>query len=164
MSILIIRININFRVFLSLYRQQFAGQYIMNPSKRRSRRSMRKAMKSKSQSIHQIRAIVAHQSSSLKNDETNEGEYITIWWCHGSEHEGTKVPDWSQKFEKFAADEVFSDSDETEEESEEDDNDIDYDQVPIPRKFKVIIWENNSSNMFYILNEMHLTESHHQMK
>ena len=43
-----------------------------------------------------------------------------------------------QNFEKFAAEEVFSDSDETEEESEEDDNDIDYDQVPITRKFKVI--------------------------
>ena len=40
--------------------------------------------------------------------------------------------------QKFAAEEVFSDSDETEEESEEDDNDIDYDQVPITRKFKVI--------------------------
>ena len=32
-----------------------------------------------------------------------------------------------QNFEKFAAEEVFSDSDETEEELEEDDNDIDYD-------------------------------------
>ena len=44
----------------------------------------------------------------------------------------------SQKFEKFAADEVFSDSDETKEESGENDNDIDYDQVPITRKFNVI--------------------------
>ena len=43
-----------------------------------------------------------------------------------------------QKFEKFAADDVFSDSEKTEEESEEDDNDIDYDQIPITRKFKVI--------------------------
>ena len=77
-----------------------------------------------------------HQSSSLnKKNETNEGEYATIWWCHGSQHEGTKVPDWSQKFEKFADDEVYSDFDETEEESAEDDNDTDYDQVPITRKF-----------------------------
>ena len=53
-----------------------------------------------------------------------------------------------QKYEKFAADEFFSDSEETEEESEEDDNDIDYDQVPITRKFKVITYENYSSNMF----------------
>ena len=43
-----------------------------------------------------------------------------------------------QKFEKLAADEVFSDSDETEGESEEDNNDFDYDQVSITRKFKVI--------------------------
>ena len=56
--------------------------------------------------------------------------------------------------QKFAADEVFYDSDETEEESEEDDNDIDYDQVPITQKFKVITWKNNSSNMFYILNDL----------
>ena len=56
--------------------------------------------------------------------------------------------------QKFAADEVFSDSDETEEELEEDDNDNDYDQVPITWKFKVITWKNNSSNMFYILNEL----------
>ena len=59
-----------------------------------------------------------------------------------------------QKLEKFATYEVFYDSIETEEESKEDDNDIDYDQVPITRKFKVITWENNSSNMFYILNEL----------
>ena len=57
-----------------------------------------------------------------------------------------------QKFEKFAANEVFSDSDETEEESEEDDNDIHYDQVTITQKFKIITWENNSSKMFYILS------------
>ena len=48
----------------------------------------------------------------------------------------------------------FSDSDETEEESEEDDNDIDYDQVLVTRKFKVITWENNSSNILFILNEL----------
>ena len=59
-----------------------------------------------------------------------------------------------KKFEKFASEEVFSDSDETKEESEEDDKDIDYDQVPITRKFKVITWDNNSNNMFYILNEL----------
>ena len=59
-----------------------------------------------------------------------------------------------QKFEKFKADEVFSDSDETEEDSEEDDKNIDYDQVPITRKFKVITWENNSSNMLSILNKL----------
>ena len=61
-----------------------------------------------------------------------------------------------QKYEKFAAYEVFfsSDFDENEKESEKDDNDIDYDQVPITRKFKVIICKNYSSNMFYILNEL----------
>ena len=59
-----------------------------------------------------------------------------------------------QKFEKFAADEAFSNSDETEEESAEDDNDTNYEQVPITRKFKVITWQNNSSNVFYILNEL----------
>ena len=39
-------------------------------------------------------------------------------------------------------------------ESEENDHDIDYDQVPITRKFIIIIGQNNSSNMFYILNEL----------
>ena len=38
-----IRINLIFRVFLALYRPQFTGQYIMNPSKRRSRRSIEKS-------------------------------------------------------------------------------------------------------------------------
>ena len=56
--------------------------------------------------------------------------------------------------QKFAADEVFYDSDETEEESEEDDDNIDYHQVPITRKFKVITWEKKSSCMFCILNEL----------
>ena len=44
-----------------------------------------------------------------------------------------------QKFEKFTAEEVFSDSDETEEESEEDDNDIDYDQVPSLGNLKLLL-------------------------
>ena len=48
----------------------------------------------------------------------------------------------------------FSDSDKTEEEFDEDDDNIDYYQVLVTRKFKVITCENNSSNMFYILNEL----------
>ena len=47
----------------------------------------------------------------------------------------------------------YTDSDETKEESEEDDDDIYLDQ-PLTRKFKVIICETNSKNMFYILNEL----------
>ena len=151
-----IRINLIFRVFLTLYRPQFTRQYIMNPSKRRSRRSIDKSdeeQKSEhsSDQSHCYSSIIFPK---IKN-EANEGEYVTIWWCHGSQHEGTKVPDWSPKvWEVCCWSSFFSDSDETEEESEEDDNDIDYDQVPITRKFKVITWENNSSNMFYILNEL----------
>ena len=56
-----------------------------------------------------------------------------------------------QKFEKFAAQEVFSCSDETEKESEVDDKDIDYYQVPITQKFKVINCRNNSSKLFFVL-------------
>ena len=36
-----------------------------------------------------------------------------------------------QKFEKFDANKVCTDSDETEQESEDDDNDFVYDQVPL---------------------------------
>ena len=63
-----------------------------------------------------------------------------------------------QKFEKFTADEILSDFDETEKDSEMDDDDIDYDQVFITLKLKVITCENNSSNMFYILNELAFNE------
>ena len=89
-------------------------------------------MKSKGQSIHQIRAIVTHQSSSLnKKNETNEGNML--------QSDDVMVPNMRvRKFQidpkKFASDKAFLDSDETDEESEEDD----YDQVPITRKFKVI--------------------------
>ena len=128
----------------------------MNPSKRRSRRSIEKSDEEQ-KSEHSLDLTHCYSSivfSKQKKNETNEGEYVTIWWCHGSQHEGTKVPDWSPIVQEVCCWRSFSDSDETEEESEEDDNDIDYDQVPITRKFKVITWENNSSNMFYILNEL----------
>ena len=80
--------------------------------------------------IRSERLLLINRLLKTKKNETNEGEYAPIWWCHCSQHEGTKVPDWSQKFENFVVDEVFFDSDETDEESEENDNDIDYDQVP----------------------------------
>ena len=47
MSIRTIKINLVFRVFLALYRPQFTRQYIMNPSKIRSRRSIEKSNEEK---------------------------------------------------------------------------------------------------------------------
>ena len=145
-----IRINLIFRVFLALYRPQFTGQYIMNPSKRKSRRSIEKSDE--------------EQKSEHSSDQSDCSSYIVfskqkrmkLMKGNMLQSDDVMVPNTRvrkfqidpQKFEKFAAEEVFSDSDETEEESEEDDNDIDYDKVPITRKFKVITWENNSSNMF----------------
>ena len=48
------------------------------------------------------------------------------------------------------------DPDETEEESEEDD-DIDYDQHSLTHKFKIIVYEFNSTNMLYIFSEFILS-------
>ena len=69
-------------------------------------------------------------------------------------YDSMKVLDWCPKVWEVCCWWSFSDSDETEEESEEDDSNINYYQVHITRKFKVITWENNSSSMFYILNEL----------
>ena len=48
----------------------------------------------------------------------------------------------------------YTECDETEEESEENDDNIDYDQFPTAQKLKVITFENNLSNIFYIMNEL----------
>ena len=112
----------------------------MNPSKRRSRRSIEKSDE--------------EQKSEHSEDQSDCSSYIVfpkqkrmkLMKGNMLQSDDVMVPNMRvrkfqidpQKFEKFAAEEGFSDSDETEEESEEDDNDIDYDQVPITRKFKVI--------------------------
>ena len=59
-----------------------------------------------------------------------------------------------QKFVKFAVQKVFFQTLIRRKLESEENDDIDYDQVPITWKFKVITCENNSSNMFYILNEL----------
>ena len=156
MSIRTIRINLIFRVFLSLYKPQFTGQYIVNPSKRRSRRSIEKSDEEQ-KSEHS-----SDQSDCYSSIVFPKQKRMKLMKGNMLQSDDVMVPNIRvrkfqidpQNFEKFAAEEVFSDSDETEEELEEDDNDIDYDQVPITRKFKVITWENNSSNLFYILNEL----------
>ena len=68
------------------------------------------------------------------------------------------------KFEKLAADEVFSDSDETEEESEEDDNDIHYDQVLTLGNLKLLLEKIIQVICFIFWTSLHSTEIHHQMK
>ena len=75
----------------------------------------------------------------MKSEITYEGFYAPIWWCHGFQHECTKVSDWSQKFNKFTADKFFSDFDEIEEESEFDDDDIYYYQVSSHLNLKLLL-------------------------
>ena len=128
----------------------------MNPSKRRSRRSIEKSDEEQKSEHSEDQSdfyssIVFSKQKRMKLMKGNilQSDDVTVY--------NMRVQKFQidlQKFEKFTAEEVFSDSDETEEESEEDDDDIDYDLVPITRKFKVITWQNNSSNMFYILNEL----------
>ena len=150
-----IRINLIFWDFLSLYRPQFTGQCIMISAREKAEGVMRKEMKNK------VRAFIRSEPLLLINRLPKQ-KRIKLMKGNMLQSDDVMLPNMRirkfqidpQKFEKFTADEVFSDSDETEEESEEDDNDIDYDQVPITPKFKVITSENNLSNMFYILNEL----------
>ena len=113
----------------------------MNPSKRRSRRSIEKSNEeqksehSSDQSDCYSSYIVFPKQKRMKLMKGNMLQSDDVMVPNMRVRKFQIDP---QKFEKFAAEEVFSDSDETEEESEEDDNDIDYDQVPITRKFKVI--------------------------
>ena len=73
-------------------------------------------MNNKSQSIHQIRAIITHQLSSLnKKNETNEGNILLTDDVMLPNIRVRKFQIDPQKFEKFAVEEVFSDSNETEE-------------------------------------------------
>ena len=127
----------------------------MNPSKRRSRRSIEKSDEeqksehSSDQSDYYSSVVFSKKIMKLMKGNMLQSDDVMV-----PNMRVRKFQIDPRKFEKFAAEEVFSNSDETEEEPEENDNDIDYDQVPITRKFKVITWENNSSNVFYILNEL----------
>ena len=142
----------NFKSFFYSIEAAVYWKYVMNPSKKRSRRSIEKSdeqQKSGQSSIQRDRysAIFFSKQKRMKLMKGNMLQSDDVMVPNMRVRKFQIDP---QKFEKFAAEEVFSDSDETEEESEEDD----YDQVSITRKFKVITWENNSSNIFYILNEL----------
>ena len=127
--------------FLALYRPQFTGQFIMNPSKRRSRRSIeksddeQKSEHSEDQSHCYSSYIVFPKQKRMKLMKGNilQSDDVMVF---NMRYESSRLILKSLRI--FAANKIFSDNDETEEESEEDDNDIDYDQVPITRKFKVI--------------------------
>ena len=113
-----IRINLIFRVFLSLYRLQFTGQYIMNPRKRRSRRSIEKSDEEQ-KSEHS-----SYQSDCYSSIVFPKQKRMKLMKGKMLQSDNVMVPNMRvlkfqidpQKFEKFAAEEVFSDSDETKEE------------------------------------------------
>ena len=122
-------------------------------------------MKSKSKSSHQIRDIVTHQSPYLnKKNENNEGEYVIIWWCNVSQHQSSKVPDWSQNFEKFFTKEVFTDCDEIEEESNEDYDDINYDKVLSLVNSKLLLAKTIKIICSIFWASLYSIVSHYQMK
>ena len=66
-SFLTIRMNLIFRVSLTLFIGSRLLDNIMNTSIK-SRRSIENNYKKQSQSSHQIRVIVTHQSSSFKKE------------------------------------------------------------------------------------------------
>ena len=149
------RINLILKVFL-LYRGSSLLKILYDLSKKRSRGNIEKMVEQQKweQSSDQRDCYSSIVFPKQKRMKLMKGNMIQSDDVMVPNIRVRKFQIDPQKFEKFAAEEVFSDSDETEEESEEDDDDIDYDQVPFTRKFKVITWENNSSNMFYILNEL----------
>ena len=152
MSIRTIRINLIFRVFLSLYRQQFTGQYIMNPSKRKSRRRnrSRKSIEKKSneeqKSEHSsdqsdcYSSIVFSKQKRIKLMKRICYNLMMLWFPTW-EYESSRLI--SKSLRSLMLTNFYSDSDETEEVSVDDVNYIDYDKVPITQKLKVITWENN---------------------
>ena len=135
--------------------QQFSEQYIMNSSIR-MRKSIEKSDEEQKSEHSSDRndcysAIVFSKQKRIKLMKENmlQSDDVMV-----PNMRGRKFQIDSQKFEKFAANEVFFLTLMKLKKRKEDDNDIDYDQVPITMKFKVITCENDSSNMFYILKEL----------
>ena len=119
LSILIIRVNLVFRVSLTLFVDSSLLDNIMNPVWKRGKRSIEKSYKEQkpeqsSDLNHNYSLFVV----SKQKNETNEDEYATSWWCLDSQHQISKVPDWSPKVWEVCCSESFSYSNETDEESE----------------------------------------------
>ena len=130
LSILIIRMNLIFRVSLTLFTTNSLLDNIINPSKKRGWRSIEnsdeqlKSEQSEDQT-HWYSAIAFSKQKRMKLIKDNILEQMMSWFPT-SEFENSRL---ILKSLVSLLLRKFYDCDETEKESKEDDDDINYDQV-----------------------------------